>query len=121
MVNSISRAELAKAITAGQVTVVDALPAVPYANRHLPGAVNLTIEDIDSASERLPDQAAAIVTYSTDSTCHRGPDLAEALTVAGYTRVRNYTDGIADWAAAELPLETGIPATDPGSSPRGSD
>lgn len=106
--NTISRAELAEAIAAGTVVVVDALPAAPYANRHLPGTRNLTIEAIADASLVLPDQQAAIVTYSTDSACNRGPELAQALTDAGYLNVRNYTDGIADWAAAGLPLEAGV-------------
>lgn len=107
MVDIVSRAELAEAIDSGTVTVVDALPAAPYANRHLPGALNLTIEEIAVAGEVLPDRAAAIVTYSTDAACSRGPELAETLTAAGYTSVRTYADGIADWAAAGLPLESG--------------
>ncbi|WP_228011347.1 rhodanese-like domain-containing protein [Nonomuraea phyllanthi] len=105
--DTISRAELAEMIEAGTVVVVDALPAAPYANRHLPGAVNLTIEDIADAGQVLPDRTAAIVTYSTDSACGRGPELARALTGAGYANVRNYAEGIAGWAAAGLPLETG--------------
>lgn len=105
--NTITRTDLADAIEAGTVTVVDALPAAPFATRHLPGAVNLTIEEIASAADVLPDKTAAIVTYSTDASCDRGPGLADALAAAGYTNVRNYTDGIADWAAAGLPLESG--------------
>ncbi len=105
--NTITRADLNAAIDAGTVTVVDALPAAPYANRHLPGAVNLPIEQIAEVAGVLPDKDAAIVTYSTDAACERGPGLAEALAAAGYTNVRNYADGIADWAAAGLPLESG--------------
>lgn len=109
MTNTISRAETAEAIRSGTVTVVDALPAAPYTNRHLPGALNLTIEEIALVGQVLPDKGAAIVTYSSDSACNRGPELAEALSAAGYTNVRNYTDGIVDWAAAGLPLESGAP------------
>lgn len=106
--DTINRTELADAIESGDVVVVDALPAAPFSTRHLPGAVNLTIENIDDASDRLPDPAAPIVVYSTDATCGRAPELAEALTGAGYRDVRLYTDGIADWAAAGLPLESGL-------------
>ena len=62
--NTISRAELAEAIESRKVTVVDALPSAPFADRHLPGAVNLTIEELARAGDLLPDKAAAIVTYS---------------------------------------------------------
>lgn len=107
---TINRTELDQAIKSGRVTVVDALPAAPFANRHLPCAVNLTIEEMATAGDVLPDKSAAIVTYSSDASCNRGPELAEALTAAGYTDVRNYADGITDWAAAGLPLETGAAA-----------
>lgn len=110
--NTISRDELAAAVEAGSVTVVDALPAAPYAQRHLPGALNLTIEELDRAETVLPDQGAAIVVYSSDSACGRGPELAEALAAAGYGDVRTYAEGIADWAAAGLPLESGAAAAD---------
>jgi rhodanese-related sulfurtransferase len=106
-VHTITRAELADAIGAGTVTVVDALPAAPFATRHLPGAINLPIEQIASVADVLPDMGAAIVTYSTDAACERGPGLAEALAAAGYTNVRNYSEGIADWAAAGLPVDSG--------------
>lgn len=119
--NTISRAELAEAIESGEVTVVDALPSAPFANRHLPGAVNLTIEEFASAGDLLPDRTAAIVTYSTDASCVRGPELAEALTGAGYTNVRNYADGIADWAAAGLPLDSGAPTAANDSAGSGTD
>ena len=105
--DTVSRAELAEMIEAGTVTVVDALPAAAYVNRHLPGAVNLPIEELADAGRVLPDRTAPIITYSTDAACNRGPDMARALTGAGYVNVRNYTDGIADWAAASLPLESG--------------
>lgn len=109
---TISRTELFDAINAGGVTVVDALPAAPFTNRHLPGAVNLTIEEIDRAGELLPDKDATVVTYSSDASCGRGPELAAALTTAGYSDVRNYSDGISDWAAAALPLKSGATATE---------
>ena len=87
------------------MTVVDALPAAPYGQRHLPGALNLVAEDPDERVRAvLPDPSAAVVTYSTDADCTRGPELAERLRGLGYTDVREYRDGIEDWVAAGLPL-----------------
>ncbi|GAB3752757.1 DUF4440 domain-containing protein [Microlunatus parietis] len=103
---TINREELAAAMKAGAVTVVDALPPKPYAERHLPGAMNLVIEELERAATVLRHDAA-IVVYSTDSACGRAPELAEALVSAGYRDVRTYPEGIADWAAAGLPLESG--------------
>lgn len=121
MTRTITREELRRALDGGALTVVDALPAAPYANRHLPGALNLTIEEIANAGEVLPDRTAAIVTYSTDAACNRGSELAHALTTAGYANVRNYTDGIADWAAAGLPLESGAAAKASPDTPSGDE
>ncbi len=42
MTHLISREELRQAIAAGEVTLIDALPASYYAQQHLPGALNLT-------------------------------------------------------------------------------
>jgi rhodanese-related sulfurtransferase len=106
MINTITRDALRESIDGGRAIVVDALPAGPYARRHLPGAVNLVIDDVDAhASEVLPDRAATIVTYSTDAHCGRGEALAERLVRLGYRDVRVYRDGIEDWAGAGLPVE----------------
>ena len=105
MPTPITRHDLRAALEAGDVTVVDALPAAPYGQRHLPGALNVVAEDPDAVfAERLPDRDAAIVTYSTDAGCTRGPELAARLEALGYTDVRSYPDGIEDWVAAGLPL-----------------
>lgn len=102
----IRRDDLQAAIEAGSVTVVDALPAAPYGERHLPGALNVVAEDPDErVAEVLPDKAAAIVTYSTDAGCTRGPELAERLSALGYRDVRTYASGIEDWVGAGLPVE----------------
>jgi rhodanese-related sulfurtransferase len=105
---SIGREELRHAIDAGAVIVVDALPAAPYRRRHLPGALNLVEEDAATkARQVLPDIGAAIVTYSTDAECGRGEGLAQRLRAMGYTNVRIYRDGIEDWVAAGLPVDSG--------------
>jgi hypothetical protein len=74
--------------------------------RHKPGALNVVAEDSDEqVRAALPDTAAAIVTYSTDRRCTRGPELAARLRELGYGDVRTYTGGIEDWIAAGLPVE----------------
>src|SRR5215210_7948151 len=111
MSTSISRDQLSAEISSRTVTVVDALPAAPFAARHLPGALNVVAEDPDDRVQAaLPDRTAAIVTYSTDSACTRGPELPERLRQLGYADVRNYQEGIAGWAAAGLPVESADPA-----------
>jgi mannose-6-phosphate isomerase-like protein (cupin superfamily) len=107
MAAPITRDELRAAMDAGEVTVVDALPPAPFGQRHLPGAVNVVAEDSDAqVAQLLPDKGAAVVTYSTDSGCDRGPGMADRLEALGYTGVRLYGAGIEDWVGAGLPVDT---------------
>jgi rhodanese-related sulfurtransferase len=103
----ISRDELAAAITAGGVTVVDALPEAYWAQQHLPGALNLVADDVDRlAPALLPDRDAAIVTYCSNAACPNSQAVASKLEALGYTSVRKYRDGIQDWVEAGLPTES---------------
>lgn len=106
----ISRDELATAIEAGAVTVVDALPASYYEQQHLPGALNLEEGDVATrASALLPDKSAPIVTYCSNIACGNSEAVAVLLAKAGYTDVRKFREGIQDWVEAGLPVETGNP------------
>lgn len=104
----ITRDELAAAIKADAVTVVDALGGEYYAQQHLPGALALIPADVDAqaASALLPDRDAAIVTYCSNPACPNSGQVADRLTALGYTNVRKYREGIQDWVEAGLPTET---------------
>jgi rhodanese-related sulfurtransferase len=107
MTTLITRDELQKAIDAGDVTVVDALPASYYDQEHLPGAVNLFVDEArERAFEVLPDKEAAIVAYCSNEACPNSEGVARVLTSLGYTDVRKYREGIQDWVGAGLPTES---------------
>jgi rhodanese-related sulfurtransferase len=107
MTELISRADLRAAIEAGAVTVVDALGGEYWAKQHLPGAIPLVAADVPTrAADLLPDHDAAIVTYCSNPACPNSGQVAALLEGLGYSHVRKYREGIEDWAAAGLPLET---------------
>ena len=107
MIPLVTRTELAAAIDAGTVTVVDALAGEYHARQHLPGALALALADVDAqAPALLPDRDAAIVTYCSNPACPNSGQVADRLTVLGYTNVRKYREGIEDWVAAGLPTES---------------
>jgi len=111
MTTLISRDELRAAIDDGTVTVVDALGESYYAQMHLPGALNLVEDDVASrAADLLPDRDAAIVVYCSNPACGNSQAVANRLAALGYSDVRKYREGIQDWVAAGLPVETGVPA-----------
>ncbi|MFC4056217.1 rhodanese-like domain-containing protein [Actinomadura syzygii] len=102
----ITRDELKTAIDAGAVTVIDALGGEYYAKQHLPGAIALIRDDVDTqAPTLLPDLNAAIITYCSNPACPNSGQVADRLTALGYTNVRKYREGIQDWIEAGLPIE----------------
>jgi len=107
MPSTISRDELKAAIDRGEVTVVEALPAMYFEKEHIPGAININHDEIDAkAPELLPDKDAAIVTYCASLSCQNSEAAARRLEALGYTNVREYAEGKADWTAAGLPTES---------------
>ncbi len=61
---TITREELKEKMDRGDTfMLVDTLGTDVYEESHLPGAINLPLEDIDRAEEVLPDKSAEIVVY----------------------------------------------------------
>jgi len=111
MANTITRDELRAAVEDGSVTVVETLRAEHFEQGHIPGAIHIHFEAIaDEAPALLPDRDAAIVTYCSNTACPNSGIAANQLVKLGYSNVRKYAEGKDDWAAAGLPLETGVPA-----------
>ena len=94
----ISRDELRRRLRDSSLTIVDVLPAESYAAAHIPGALNMPLELVASrARELLPDRGAEIVVYCGNLTCDRSEQALQQLHELGYTNVRDYRAGIADW------------------------
>src|SRR6202451_3577972 len=94
----ISREELTRRLGDVSLTIVDVLPAESYAAAHVPGALSIPLELLaTSAPELLPDRAAEIVVYCGKLTCDRSEQALEQLHQLGYSNVRDYRAGIADW------------------------
>ena len=112
MTTLITRGELEAAIADGSATVLDALAGAYWEKQHLPGAIPVHSDDVEQVyRELLPDRDALIVTYCSNLACQNSQAVATKLENLGYTNVRKYRDGIEDWAAAGLPLETGTLAS----------
>lgn len=62
--SEISRDELHRRLHDSSLTIVDVLPSISYAEAHIPGAINLPLEQVhDHARELLPDLTADIAVY----------------------------------------------------------
>jgi rhodanese-related sulfurtransferase len=103
----IDRDELWELIQADEpLVLVDALAPMSYAHSHLPGAINLIPERVDDeAARRIPDRDANVVVYCANESCESSVDVAEGLMALGYTHVRHYAGGKAEWTEAGLPVD----------------
>ena len=105
MTDKISRDELKDLIDRDGATVAEALAEQYFEEEHLPGAVNVPhLAEEELINERLPDKDAPVVTYCASLTCRNSEILAERLVAMGYSDVREYAEGKADWIEAGLPV-----------------
>ena len=83
------------------------LPESSYVEWHIPGAVNIPLELVASrARELLPDRGAEIVVYCGNSQCERSLHASQQLHELGYSNVKMYRGGIADWMDSGEPTES---------------
>ncbi len=102
---TVSRDELRALLDAGSLALVEALPVRAYDAEHIPGAVNVPGElTPDLASAVAPDRERTVVVYCSGGSCTRSKVTAAAFERLGYTDVRVYPGGKADWWQAGLPL-----------------
>ena len=112
MAKRITLQELRAKLEAGEkLLLLEALPRTSYEEVHLPGALNLPLDELEELAPRLvPDRHAQIVVYCKDEACRNSELAARRLRRLGYTNVRDYVGGKAEWIAAGLPVERGLAA-----------
>ena len=101
----IERAELARRIEAGTVVVIDVRPSEEFEQGHIAGAVSVPLEQIKTWARAAPKRKQ-IVAYCRGPYCVYAIQAAAELQKRGLRAVRA-ADGIAEWRAAGLPIETG--------------
>lgn len=106
MTAEVARDELHRSLRAGKpLVLVEALGAAYFADAHLPGAINIPVDQVDRlAPALLPDRDADIIVYCS-GTCSNSEIAAERLVALGYNHVRVYVGGKEDWVEHGLPLE----------------
>jgi rhodanese-related sulfurtransferase len=77
------------------------LSAIAYRSKHIPRS--LYFETVDAAVAAL-DRSEEIVVYCADIHCSASVYAYRFLEREGFTRVRRYAGGVADWEEAGYPL-----------------
>ena len=95
--------ELLERTREGLVTVLDVRPPDEFAAGHLPGAINIPLEELE---ERLPElsDGREIIAYCRGPYCVLSFEAVAALREKGLP-ARRLEDGLPEWRAAGLPLE----------------
>ena len=99
-----TRASLLEKAREGEVIVIDVRPAVEYRAGHLPFARSMPLMEIERRLAELP-AGKEIVAYCRGPFCLMSEEAVGLLREKGLT-ARRITDGVAEWAAEGLPIET---------------
>lgn len=90
---------------AGEVVVLDVRPQEEFAANHFPFARSIPLDELKKRLEELP-KGRPIVAYCRGPFCMMARDAVALLRKRGY-RASRLDDGVAEWRARRLPLETG--------------
>jgi len=87
------------------IIVVEVLPKEDYDAGHIPFAINIPVNLLDTqALALLPRKDQRIVVYCSSFICTASTGAARKLQSMGYTNVLDYKGGKQDWSRADLPL-----------------
>jgi ArsR family transcriptional regulator len=100
----VGRQELKERLRDGLVTVIDVRPPDEFALGHVPGALNIPLSQLDRWMADLdPDQE--IVAYCRGAYCVLSFEAVASLRKKGF-KARRLEDGLPEWKAAGLTVET---------------
>lgn len=106
--SEIDAGKLQSLLGSENVVVFDSRSAEQYAEGHIPGALPLRASEAtgEKLAELVPGKDATLVFYCGNRQCPASAKTAHSAAEAGYTNLYKYTDGIEDWQAKGLPVET---------------
>lgn len=95
-------AELLARASDGLVTVLDVRPAEEYAQGHIPGALNVPLDNLKSRLRSLPANQE-VIAYCRGPWCVLSFEAVRMLREAGFT-ARRLQDGLPEWRRAGHPM-----------------
>lgn len=84
--------------------VINTLPPEAHLARHIPGSINIPVDDISQIESVVPNKDERIVVYCANADCDASPKAARKLESMGYTNVADFDAGYAGWRNAGYPL-----------------
>jgi polyisoprenoid-binding protein YceI len=90
------------------LVLINVLPENYFKRKHIPGSINVVcykMDFVDGVAKAGIMKDADIVVYASGSDSEASTYAAERMLKSGWTKVRDFRDGIAGWAKAGLPLQ----------------
>ncbi len=104
LLEPVDAAALRKKVGRGEVTILDVRPAEEYEAAHIPGALSVPLPDLARRLSELP-RRREVVAYCRGPYCVLAVEAVKLLRRKGFKAVR-LEEGILDWAALGLPLQS---------------
>jgi rhodanese-related sulfurtransferase len=101
----IRRKDVKTLVAQGRVQLVEVLPASDYKKEHLPQAINIPLQTLNSETAKVLRKDVAVIVYCSDFQCDLSARAGWRLETMGFQEVYRYTPGKADWLAAGWPTE----------------
>ena len=101
----IDAVELLKRLAEGQVILLDVRPVEEYATAHIPGALSIPVAELETRLPEIP-QGREVVAYCRGPYCVFADEAVALLRTSGYQASR-LEQGLPDWRALGLPVESG--------------
>ncbi|MFZ9747416.1 MAG: rhodanese-like domain-containing protein [Opitutaceae bacterium] len=106
-VPAISHADLAAAIAAKSVTILDVNGSSSFKEGRIPGALDYAAQKAQLAALLPKDKNALVVAYCGNEHCTAYLSAATAAQQLGYTNVKHYAPGIDGWKQSGAKLDRG--------------
>ena len=100
---AVDATELMERLSDEGVVVLDVRPEEEYRAGHIPGAISVPVDALESALQTLPKDRD-IVAYCRGPYCVFSDEAVTLLRSRGY-RARRLRQGLPDWRAAGMPVE----------------
>lgn len=107
MVETISTDELEQKFeNDDDFVLIDVLGEDHFEEGHIPGAINIPLDQLGSTALQELEKDDDIVVYCKNEACQASPKAAEKLETLGFENVSDYEPGLEGWQAAGNEAET---------------
>ncbi len=103
----VGREALLELARRGEVVVIDVRPQAEYETAHLPFARSMPLGELEKRLADLPSDCT-IVAYCRGPFCLMSDEAVKLLRAKGFAAMK-IADGVSEWAANGLPIETNSP------------